>query len=142
MESERNWDKCRSIGGADQFSLVSLELGALGVHLPITPAVIHPASLCFLSGANATGGTAPSSRGKCRILFLPSILDLPSQGASVHHTHGVGGLDSAVCVCVWGSDRMRGKETESNTRAALINNHSRKTPNFLLFLTYGKYRRN
>lgn len=135
METKRNSDKCRSIGAADQLSLDSLELGALGVHLSITPAAIHPASLCFLP--------APSSRGNCVILFLPSLLDQPSWGASVHHTHGVGGLVSAAGGTGGGlSDRMRGKEKESNTRAALINNHSRKTPNFLLFLTYGKDRKN
>lgn len=88
METKRNLDKCRSIGAADQLSLDSLELGALGVHLSITPAAIHPASLCFLP--------APISRGNCGILFLPSLLDLPSWGASVHHTHGVGGLVSAA----------------------------------------------
>lgn len=40
-ETKRNKEKDRSVGAADLFSPVSLELGALGAHFPVTPAATH-----------------------------------------------------------------------------------------------------
>lgn len=109
----------------------------------------HPS--CIASrppdGANATRGMAPVLRGivgfsSCQpslLVFRPGSSSSSSSSqrekvctpAPVHHADGVGGQVSAA-----GGEksaRKRGTEKESRTRADLIHNQSRKTPNFLLF---------